>query len=168
MLRISRSVSMVQKLSQQLSRSAVMSSSFVTLRAAASCSQTVQQSSRLQYRPQQQQKQQRSTQSSLTVTSFPKLSVRSFGGDSSFLERKVVEERVLDLVKRFPKVSGHVEKVNVKSHFVKDLGLDSLDEVELIMAVEDEFGIEIPDAEADKLHTIEEAIAYVAATPFAK
>jgi acyl carrier protein len=49
-----------------------------------------------------------------------------------------------------------------------DLGLDSLDVVELVMAFEEEFGIEIPDAEADKILTAPEAISYIAAHPMAK
>ncbi|KPP69038.1 hypothetical protein Z043_112233, partial [Scleropages formosus] len=48
------------------------------------------------------------------------------------------------------------------SHFMKDLGLDSLDQVEIIMAMEDEFGFEIPDAEAEKLMTPEEIVQYIA------
>ncbi|KAG8007133.1 Acyl carrier protein [Nibea albiflora] len=48
------------------------------------------------------------------------------------------------------------------SHFMKDLGLDSLDQVEIIMAMEDEFGFEIPDAEAEKLMSPEEIVQYIA------
>ena len=52
--------------------------------------------------------------------------------------------------------------------FASDLGLDSLDAVELVMALEEEFGVEIPDAEADKILSTGEAIAYLAAHPQAK
>jgi acyl carrier protein len=45
--------------------------------------------------------------------------------------------------------------------FVNDLGADSLDTVELVMAFEEEFGIEIPDEEAEKIQTVENAIDYV-------
>lgn len=48
------------------------------------------------------------------------------------------------------------------SHFHKDLGLDSLDHVEVIMAIEDEFGFEIPDGDADKLYTPKDVIRYIA------
>ena len=48
-----------------------------------------------------------------------------------------------------------------ESSFVEDLGADSLDTVELIMEFEDEFGIEIPDEQAEKISTVGEAIAYL-------
>ena len=53
-------------------------------------------------------------------------------------------------------------QVTATSHFVTDLGLDSLDVVELGMAFEDEFGIEIPDDDADKIDSVEAATAYLA------
>jgi len=53
------------------------------------------------------------------------------------------------------------EEVNPDSSFVEDLGADSLDTVELIMEFEDEFGVEIPDEEAEKISTVGEAIAYL-------
>jgi NADH dehydrogenase (ubiquinone) 1 alpha/beta subcomplex 1 len=52
--------------------------------------------------------------------------------------------------------------------FEKDLGLDSLDVVELVMALEEEFGIEIPDAEADKIASIGDAVNYMMSNPLAK
>lgn len=54
------------------------------------------------------------------------------------------------------------EKVSEVSHFVNDLGLDSLDTVELVMAFEDEFAIEIPDADAEKILTCTDAVEYLA------
>ncbi len=59
-------------------------------------------------------------------------------------------------------------QVNPGAHFEKDLGLDSLDVVELVMAVEEEFSVEIPDADADKILTVEDAINYIASHPQAK
>ena len=59
-------------------------------------------------------------------------------------------------------------KVTAASHFINDLGLDSLDAVEVVMAFEDEFVIEIPDNEAEKIQTCADAINFVAAHPQAK
>lgn len=53
-------------------------------------------------------------------------------------------------------------QLNVDSHFINDLGLDSLDHVEVIMAMEDEFGFEIPDSDAEKLLKPCDIIKYVA------
>ena len=50
----------------------------------------------------------------------------------------------------------------------KELGLDSLDTVEVVMAYEEEFGIEIPDSEADKIQSTADAIAFIASHPQAK
>ena len=56
-----------------------------------------------------------------------------------------------------------VEEVTDSASFVDDLGADSLDTVELVMALEEEFGIEIPDEEAEKMTNVGEAILYVEA-----
>lgn len=53
------------------------------------------------------------------------------------------------------------EEVTPTSSFVDDLGADSLDTVELVMALEEEFGIEIPDEDAEKITTVGEAIKYI-------
>jgi len=53
------------------------------------------------------------------------------------------------------------EEITDESSFVEDLGADSLDTVELIMEFEDEFGIEIPDEQAEKISTVGEATAYL-------
>lgn len=55
------------------------------------------------------------------------------------------------------------EKVTNDASFVEDLGADSLDTVELVMALEDEFETEIPDEEAEKITTVQQAIDYVTA-----
>lgn len=53
------------------------------------------------------------------------------------------------------------EKVTLESSFVDDLGADSLDIVELVMALEEEFGVEIPDSEAEKISTVGDVVEYV-------
>jgi acyl carrier protein len=53
------------------------------------------------------------------------------------------------------------EKVTPEASFVEDLGADSLDTVELVMAFEEAFGMEIPDEEAEKLQTVGDAIKYI-------
>jgi NADH dehydrogenase (ubiquinone) 1 alpha/beta subcomplex 1 len=59
-------------------------------------------------------------------------------------------------------------QVTPAATFEKDLGLDSLDVVELVMALEEEFGLEIPDAEADKISSVGDAIGYICSNPMAK
>jgi acyl carrier protein len=53
------------------------------------------------------------------------------------------------------------EEVTAEAAFIEDLGADSLDTVELVMAFEEEFGIVIPDEEADKIRTVGQAIKYI-------
>ncbi|XVF07021.1 hypothetical protein REPUB_Repub06bG0101500 [Reevesia pubescens] len=75
----------------------------------------------------------------------------------SFLDKSEVTDRVISVVKNFQKVDTS-----------KDLGLDSLDTVEVVMALEEEFGFEIPDNEADKISTINLAVEFIASHPQAK
>lgn len=56
-----------------------------------------------------------------------------------------------------------MEEVVPTASFIEDLGADSLDIVELVMALEDEYGLEIPDDEAEKLKTVEQVIGYITA-----
>jgi NADH dehydrogenase (ubiquinone) 1 alpha/beta subcomplex 1, acyl-carrier protein len=71
----------------------------------------------------------------------------------------------LTVVKNFDQVDG--SKVTAATKFI-DLGLDSLDVVEVVMAIEDEFAIEIPDQEADKIQSITDAVEYISSHPMAK
>ena len=70
-----------------------------------------------------------------------------------------VEERVKKIVAE--QLGVKEEEVNTGSSFVEDLGADSLDTVELVMALEEEFETEIPDEEAEKITTVQLAINYV-------
>uniref|UniRef100_A0ABD2WYB0 Acyl carrier protein n=1 Tax=Trichogramma kaykai TaxID=54128 RepID=A0ABD2WYB0_9HYME len=73
---------------------------------------------------------------------------------------KEVQDRVLKVVAAYDKVTA--DKLTLDSHFMNDLGLDSLDHVEVIMAMEDEFGFEIPDMDAERLVTPAAIARYVA------
>ncbi|XP_018359512.1 PREDICTED: acyl carrier protein, mitochondrial isoform X2 [Trachymyrmex cornetzi] len=73
---------------------------------------------------------------------------------------KDIEERVLKAVAVYN--DALVEKLSLDSHFMDDLGLDSLDHVEIIMAMEDEFGFEIPDMDAERLLKPKDIVRYVA------
>mmetsp|Transcript_6271 Transcript_6271/g.7947 ORF Transcript_6271/g.7947 Transcript_6271/m.7947 type:complete len:120 (+) Transcript_6271:110-469(+) len=85
---------------------------------------------------------------------------------STFVDPKEVTERILSVIKNFDKVDP--SKVAISAKFNDDLGLDSLDTVEVVMAIEDEFAIEIPDAEADKILSVEDAVEYISGHPMAK
>ncbi|EDW34216.1 GL21696 [Drosophila persimilis] len=81
----------------------------------------------------------------------------------SYSAKRTIEDikfRVLKVVSAYDKVTA--DKLKVDSHFINDLGLDSLDHVEVIMAMEDEFGFEIPDSDAEKLLKPADIIQYVA------
>lgn len=70
-----------------------------------------------------------------------------------------VEEKIREIiVEQLSVASGEVVP---EASFIDDLGADSLDIVELVMAIEEEFGLEIPDDDAEKMQTIQDAISYV-------
>ncbi len=70
-----------------------------------------------------------------------------------------IETRVKDII--INELGVEAEKVTGDASFVEDLGADSLDTVELVMAFEEEFGIEIPDEDAEKMQTVGDAISYI-------
>ena len=70
-----------------------------------------------------------------------------------------IEERVKKIV--IEQLGVDEGQVNTDSSFVDDLGADSLDTVELVMALEEEFGTEIPDENAEKITTVKEAVKYI-------
>jgi len=72
-----------------------------------------------------------------------------------------VEDRVQKIVCEQLGVSA--EEVKLEASFIDDLGADSLDTVELVMAFEEEFGCEIPDDAAEKIVTLKDAVTYLSA-----
>ncbi len=70
-----------------------------------------------------------------------------------------VEGRTMEIIAE--QLGVKKEEIKNESSFVDDLGADSLDTVEIVMALEEEFGIEIPDEDAEKMATVGEAIKYI-------
>ncbi len=97
----------------------------------------------------------------------PQLLRRTFSGQPAPLSQQEVTDRVINLVKHFHRIPPTAE-VKADTHFTNDLGLDSLDQVEMVMALEDEFFVEIPDGEADKMQTCSDAIKYILTVPWAR
>jgi acyl carrier protein len=70
-----------------------------------------------------------------------------------------IESRIRDIIVN--ELGVEPSKVTTEASFVEDLGADSLDTVELVMAFEEEFGIEIPDEDAEKMETVGDAMKYL-------
>ena len=70
-----------------------------------------------------------------------------------------IEQRVRKIVSE--QLGTDDDKIKNESYFIDDLGADSLDTVELVMALEEEFDTEIPDEEAEKITTVQQAIDYI-------
>ena len=70
-----------------------------------------------------------------------------------------VEDRVKKIVS--DQLGKNIDEINNDSSFVEDLGADSLDTVELVMALEEEFDLEIADEDAEKISTVNEAVDYI-------
>ena len=73
--------------------------------------------------------------------------------------QNTAEQKVFDIIVEQLKVSP--EEVLLEASFIQDLGADSLDLVELIMAMEEEFGLEISDEDAEKIQTVQDAVNYI-------
>ncbi|MBR5279421.1 MAG: acyl carrier protein [Clostridia bacterium] len=71
----------------------------------------------------------------------------------------IMFEKIRDIV--CEQLGVDEDKVTMESSFVDDLGADSLDIVELVMALEETFGVEIPDSEAEKISTVGDVVEYV-------
>jgi len=72
---------------------------------------------------------------------------------------KPIDQRVKDIV--VEQLGVKPEQVTPQAKFIEDLGADSLDTVELVMALEEEFGIEVPDEQAEKLQSVGDVIKYI-------
>ena len=72
---------------------------------------------------------------------------------------KSIEDRVKDII--VDQLGVNADQVTPEAKFVEDLGADSLDTVELVMAFEEEFDIEVPDEEAEKLQAVQDVISYI-------
>ncbi|KAG6025422.1 Acyl carrier protein, mitochondrial [Claviceps sp. Clav32 group G5] len=91
------------------------------------------------------------------------LAIRMYS-DEGGLKKEEVEGRIMSLLQGFDKVND-VSNIKPVAHFANDLGLDSLDTVEVVMAIEEEFSIEIPDKDADSIHSVEQAVEYILSQP---
>lgn len=69
------------------------------------------------------------------------------------------EEKIKDIIAE--QLGVKKEEIKPESSFIDDLGADSLDTVEVVMALEEEFGIEIPDEDAEKITTVGDAVKYI-------
>ena len=74
------------------------------------------------------------------------------------MAEKSIEQRVKDII--VEQLGVNADQVTPDAKFIEDLGADSLDTVELVMALEEEFGIEIPDEDAEKITTVQNAVDY--------
>lgn len=72
---------------------------------------------------------------------------------------KSIEERVKDII--VDQLGVSADQVTSEAKFVEDLGADSLDTVELVMALEEEFDVEVPDDEAEKLQAVKDVVSFI-------
>ena len=75
------------------------------------------------------------------------------------MAEKTIEQRVKDII--VEQLGVNTDQVTSEAKFIEDLGADSLDTVELVMALEEEFGHEIPDEEAEKLQSVGDVVKYI-------
>jgi acyl carrier protein len=74
-------------------------------------------------------------------------------------QEKPIEKKVEEII--VEQLGVNPEQVTPQASFIEDLGADSLDIVELVMAFEEEFSVEVPDEEAEKLHTVDDVVKYI-------
>jgi len=75
------------------------------------------------------------------------------------MSEQSVEDKVKEII--VEQLSVNAEQVTPEAKFIEDLGADSLDVVELVMAFEEQFGIEVPDEDAEKLQTVGDVNSYI-------
>ena len=75
------------------------------------------------------------------------------------MSEKSIDQKVKDII--VEQLSVNAEQVTPGAKFIEDLGADSLDIVELVMAFEEEFGVEVPDSDAEKLLTVGDVVKYI-------
>ncbi len=75
------------------------------------------------------------------------------------MSEKSISEKVKDII--VEQLGVNPEQVTESASFIEDLGADSLDTVELVMAFEEEFGVEVPDEDAEKLQTVGNVVDYI-------
>ncbi|KAK3503194.1 mitochondrial acyl carrier protein [Neurospora crassa] len=95
------------------------------------------------------------------VAAFQAVRFYSAGGH---LKKDEVFSRIAQVLSGFDKVNDP-KNITETAHFANDLGLDSLDTVEVVMAIEEEFSIEIPDKDADQIHSVDKAVEYILSQP---
>jgi acyl carrier protein len=78
------------------------------------------------------------------------------------MSEQTIEQRVKKII--VDQLSVNADQVTPEAKFIEDLGADSLDTVELVMALEEEFGIEVPDEQAEKLQSVGDVIKYIEET----
>ncbi len=75
------------------------------------------------------------------------------------MSEKSIEDRVKEII--VEQLGVNAEQVTTTASFIDDLGADSLDTVELVMAFEEEFSVEVPDEDAEKLQTVGDVVKYI-------
>ncbi|GAV52584.1 hypothetical protein ZYGR_0AG05750 [Zygosaccharomyces rouxii] len=83
---------------------------------------------------------------------------------SATTDRNEITQRVVDVIKAFDRTNASAD-ISAKTLFHKDLGLDSLDTVELLVAIEEDFDIQFPDKVADELKGVEDTVEWIATHP---
>jgi len=92
--------------------------------------------------------------------------IRNQPNQPLFMSDKSIEEKVKDII--VEQLGVNPEQVTPQASFIEDLGADSLDTVELVMAFEEEFNVEVPDEDAEKLQTVGDVVTYITEKTSAK